>query len=71
MVAIEFLRPTAGAAGVVNGDIERYRHSKTVLKRFRKLYQEKNSENANIITVTESIWCERLSEIAKKIPAAA
>ncbi len=59
----------AKAPDIVDGDIRRYRHAKSVLKRFRHLYQEAYGQNANVVSVSPLLKADRLVEIAKKIPS--
>lgn len=60
----------ANAADVVDGDTSRYRHAKTVLRNFRHQCQEVYGQNASVVSVSDAMKCERLSEIAKKVPSA-
>ncbi|MEF8701371.1 MAG: ATP-binding protein [Candidatus Accumulibacter sp. UW20] len=59
----------AKAPDIVDGDIRRYRHAKSVLKSFRHLYQEAYGQNANVVSVSPLLKADRLVEIAKKIPS--
>ena len=57
----------AEASEIVKKDIERFRHSKTVLKLARKLYQEKFNKNLKTMSVTTEISDPVLVDIATKI----
>lgn len=59
----------AGAPAVFDSDVERYRHGKTVLRALRGIFQEKYKVNLRVVEESDSIKCDRLSEIAKKLPA--
>lgn len=50
-----------------DADTERYRHSKTVLKELRRLYQEEHGFDICVFDISESIAITELQDIAKKI----
>jgi ABC-type dipeptide/oligopeptide/nickel transport system ATPase component len=52
----------------VSDDPARYRHSKTILKRTRLLFQEQHSGNLMTVKSTEHLVDERLKEICKTLP---
>ncbi len=57
----------AEAPDTVNNDIERYRHSKTVLKKVRKIYQEKYGKNLRTMKISSALLDPELYDISKKI----
>jgi len=59
----------AGAGAVVDGDPERFRHAKSVLKAIRQQFQEAAGENLQVIRVSDKIRSQFFTDIAKKLPA--
>ncbi len=59
----------ACAGGIVDGDQQRFRHSKSVLKTVRQKFREDVGENLQVIGVTDEIISRCLADIAKKIPS--
>lgn len=57
----------ANAPGVVANELERYRHSKSVLKTLRRQFQDAKGQNLEVIRVSEHIASAELSGIADKV----
>ena len=56
------------AGRILDGDPERYRYSKGVLRRLRRNYQDDNGTNLKIHRVSKHIKCRQLRTVAKKLP---
>jgi ABC-type cobalamin/Fe3+-siderophores transport system ATPase subunit len=56
------------AIKILDTDFEKYRHSKTILKKVRSLFQEKYSRNIKIIEQSEFIKDSSLETIANLLP---
>jgi len=56
------------AAREVKDNAERYRHSKTVLKKARTIFQEENGSNLKTIQVTVHLSDDRLEAISRTLP---
>ncbi len=57
----------ANAPGIIGRNIERYRHSKTVLKSIRQDFQSQYKKNLKVFELSEHLAVEELQTIVKKI----
>ena len=57
----------ASASEVVQSDVERYRHSKSVLKAARRLYQDEHKSNLITMEVTPELAVPELENLAEKL----
>ena len=57
----------AGSHATVDGDSQRYRHAKTVLKRLRNDYRETYQSNLRVMELSEHLAVDALETIAQKL----
>ena len=59
----------AQAGGIIDAHPERYRHSKTILRKLRQEYRKVTGKNLRVLESSEFIRSVELADIAKKLPA--